>query len=281
MKKIITFVLIAALVLTIAFALVGCDKAHTITVGASATPHAEILEVIKDGLKENGWKLKIKVFDDYITPNTALDEGSLDANYFQHTPYLEDFNKNNNTDLVSVGKIHYEPLGLYGNGVTPTQYKTASFDKTNRTILVPNDGSNLTRALFLLQDEGFITLREGAKATDTLTLEDIKQTNGNTISDVDAATVAAHLRDADSGTLAVINGNFALSAGFKIAKDALAMEDANGDAAQLYANIIAVKHGNEESEKTKALLAALYSKEVYDYILATYNGAVVPVFTVE
>ncbi len=281
MKKIITFVLIAALVLTIAFALVGCDKAHTITVGASATPHAEILEVIKDGLKENGWKLKIKVFDDYITPNTALDEGSLDANYFQHTPYLEDFNKNNNTDLVSVGKIHYEPLGLYGKGVTPTQYKTASFDKTNRTILVPNDGSNLTRALFLLQDEGFITLREGAQATDTLTLEDIKQTNSNTISDVDAATVAAHLRDADSGTLAVINGNFALSAGFKIAKDALAVEDANGDAAQLYANIIAVKHGNEESEKTKALLAALYSKEVYDYILATYNGSVVPVFTVE
>lgn len=281
MKKIVTLLLVTLLVLCVAFALVACDKSNTITVGASQTPHAEILEVIKDQLAKDGWKLEIKVFSDYVTPNTALDEGSLDANYFQHTPYLEQFNKDYNTNLVGVGKIHYEPFGLYGKDVTATQYKASDFAKTGRKILIPNDGSNLTRALFVLQDEGFITLRDGAKATETLTVNDIADKKGNTINPVEAESVTVLLDESQAGTLAVVNGNYALQAGLNASTDALAVENANGDAAQLYANIIAVKVGNENSEKTKALLAALFSQEVYDYINSHYNGAVLPVFTVE
>ncbi len=280
MKKLVIVLLATLLVLSAVFAFAACDKSHVITVGASATPHAEILEVIKDVLADEGWKLKIKVFDDYIMPDTALQEGSLDANYFQHTPYLDDFNVNNHTDLVGVAKVHYEPFGLYGKDVSQTQYKASDFAKTGRQIFVPNDGSNLTRALFLLQDEGFITLRSGVKATDTLTLQDITEDNDNEIKDVDAATVATHLHEATAGTLAVINGNYALAANLSASSDALAVENASGDAAQLYANIIAVKKGNENTDKTKALLKALLSKEVYDYINEHYNGAVLPVFTV-
>ncbi len=279
MKKIFIVLLAVLLVLATTFAFAGCDASKTITVGASATPHAEILGIIKDKLAEDGWKLEIKVFDDYITPNTALDEGSLDANYFQHTPYLEQFNSDYNTDLVGVGKIHYEPFGLYGKNVTAEQYKKADFDKTGRTILIPNDGSNLTRALFVLQDEGFITLRSGASATETLSVQDIADSNGNKVNTIDAPTITAILQESDDGTLAVINGNYALQAG--ITDTVLALENAEGDAAQLYANIIAVKKGNEDTEKTRALLSALFSQEVYDYINATYGGSVLPVFTVE
>lgn len=281
MKKFVTIFLIALLVLCVAFALVACDNSKTITVGASQTPHAEILNVVKDKLAQDGWKLKIKVFNDYITPNTALDEGSLDANYFQHTPYLDEFNKNYNTNLVGVGKVHYEPFGLYGKNVTAEQYKASEFSKTGKTILIPNDGSNLTRALFVLQDEGFITLRDGVSATDTLTVNDIADKKGNMINDVEAETITALLAESDSGTLAIINGNYALQAGLNASDDALAVENANGDAAQLYANIIAVKVGNENSPKTKALLAAIFSQEVIDYINDQYDGAVLPVFTVE
>lgn len=279
MKKIFIVLLAVLLVLATTFAFAGCDASKTITVGASATPHAEILEIIKDKLAEDGWKLEIKVFDDYITPNTALDEGSLDANYFQHTPYLEQFNSDYNTDLVGVGKIHYEPFGLYGKNVTAEQYKKADFDKTGRTILIPNDGSNLTRALFVLQDEGFITLRSGASATETLSVQDIAYSKGNKVNTIDAPTITAILQESDDGTLAVINGNYALQAG--ITDTVLALENAEGDAAQLYANIIAVKKGNEDTEKTRALLSALFSQEVYDYINATYGGSVLPVSTVE
>lgn len=281
MKKFVTIFLIALLTLCVAFALVACDNSKTITVGASQTPHAEILNVVKDKLAQDGWKLKIKVFNDYITPNTALDEGSLDANYFQHTPYLDEFNKNYNTNLVGVGKVHYEPFGLYGKNVTAEQYKASEFSKTGKTILIPNDGSNLTRALFVLQDEGFITLRDGVSATDTLTVNDIADKKGNTINDVEAETITALLAESDLGTLAIINGNYALQAGLNASDDALAVENANGDAAQLYANIIAVKVGNENSPKTKALLAAIFSQEVIDYINDQYDGAVLPVFTVE
>lgn len=280
MKKLLIALLIVLLTFTVAFALVGCDSSKTITVGASATPHAEILKVIKDNLAKDGWRLKIKKFDDFVTPNVALDEGSLDANYFQHTPYLEQFNRDYHTDLVGVGKIHYEPFGLYGKNVTKTQYSAASFKTAGRTILIPNDGSNLTRALFVLQNEGFITLKDGVKATDTLTVNDIADKKGNKVEPVDAPNVTAILEESADGTLAVVNGNYALQANLSVSDDALAVENAEGDVAQLYANIIAVKVGNENSEKTKALLAALYSQEVYDYINTTYNGAVLPVFTV-
>ncbi len=276
MKKLFTTLAAVAASCILAGSLAGCGKTDVITVGASQTPHAEILEIVKDNLKEQGYTLEIKVFDDYITPNTALEEGSLDANYFQHTPYLNTFNADHGTHLAAVEKIHYEPFGVYGKNVTQEEFDTV---KTGRTILVPNDGSNLTRALFVLQDEGYITLREGATASDTLTVQDIADSKGNTVEDLEANTVALQLQEQKNGTIAVINGNYALQAGLNV-KDALAVENAEGDAAQLYANIIAVKEGNEDLPKIKALVSALKSKEVYDYITAQYDGAVLPVFSV-
>ncbi len=277
MKKIIAKTL-AILTFSLSLSsLIGCgDAANVIKVGASSTPHAEILEQVKDDLKEVGYTLKIQVMDDYVTPNIALQEGELDANYFQHLPYLLDFNANNNTQLVSAGAIHYEPFGVYGKNVSQSDFDSI---KTGRTILIPNDGSNCTRALFVLQDEGYITLREGVSANDTLSDLDIADNHGNEIELVEASTIPAQLENATSGTIAVINGNYALAASLSIA-DALATENASGEAAILYANIIAVKEGNEENEKIVALLNALKSQEVYDFINATYNGAVMPSFSI-
>ena len=281
MKKFLATITTAALAATVALSFTACkggtDDPYTIVVGASQTPHAEILHVIEDKLASYGYTLEIKVFDDYITPNTALDEGSLDANYFQHTPYLNTFNKDYGTSLVSAGKIHYEPFGVYGKNVSQEEFDT---NKTGRTIFIPNDGSNLTRALFVLQDEGYITLKSDVTASDTLTVQDIADNKGNTVRPVEAATVSAQLAEANNGAIAVINGNYALQAGLSVSTDALAVESAAGDAAQLYANIIAVKKGKENHSKTKALLTALYSQEVYAYINATYGGAVLPVFSV-
>ena len=278
MKKLLVILTTVALACGLALSLTACntyDADHTITVGASQTPHAEILKEIKGDLKAAGYRLVIKTFDDYITPNTSLEEGSIDANYFQHTPYLNEFNAKHNTHLVAVGKIHYEPFGVYGNNVSQTEFDTV---KTGRSILVPNDGSNLTRALFVLQDEGYITLAADAKPTDTLTVQDIADSKGNTVNPVQAETVAQLLRESPKGTIAVINGNYALQAQLD-SDDALAFENAQGDAAQLYANVVAVKEGNEGSEKTTVLLAALKTQKVYDYITNTYDGAVLPVFT--
>ncbi len=278
MKKFIPATL--ALIAAFGACLTGCgrtiDSDNVIIVGASQTPHAQILEVIKDDLADKGYTLEVKVFDDYILPNTALEGGELDANYFQHTPYLNTFNAEHGTDLVSVGKIHYEPFGVYGNNVTKEEFSSV---KTGRTILIPNDGSNLARALFVLQDEGYITLREGVSANDSLTVHDIADDNGNDVKAVLAETVAVQLAEADAGTIAVINGNFALQAGLDV-KNALAVERADGEAAQLYANVIAVKAGNEEHPKIKALLEALRTQKVSDYIRDTFNGAVLPVFEV-
>ncbi len=280
MKKLLTTLAALATSCILACSLVGCgrtiDSDDVIIVGASQTPHAEILKVVEDNLKEAGYTLEIQVFDDYVTPNTALEDGSIDANYFQHTPYLNTFNADYNTHLKAVEKIHYEPFGVYGKNVTKEDFTTT---KTGRTILVPNDGSNLTRALFVLRDEGYITLKAGVTASDTLTVQDIENSNGNTVSPVQADTVATQLEEQKDGTIAVINGNYALQAGLKVA-NALAVENAEGDAAQLYANIIAVKEGNENHAKIKALVSALRSKEVFDYITAQYNGAVLPVFSV-
>lgn len=281
-KLIACLIVVTIVALTLSLALVACNKKtesdpYTIVVGASQTPHSEILEVIKGTLGRFGYKLEIKVFDDYILPNTALEEGELDANFFQHTPYLETFNRDYGTDLVAVGKIHYEPFCIYGKNVSRESYGQS---KTGRTILIPNDGSNLTRALFVLQDEGFITLEAGVSPSDTLTVEDIADSKGNTISPVDAPSVAAILAESANGTLAVVNGNYALQAGLSIS-DALAYENAEGEAASLYANVIAVKRGRENHSKTVALLSALRSQEVLDFINSTYNGAVRPVFTLD
>lgn len=243
-----------------------------LVVGATSTPHGEILEQIKDDLAAQGYELEIVIFDDYVLPNTSLAEGSLDANYFQHTPYLNSFNAQNGTDIVSAASIHYEPFGLYGNGVT-----SVADVKEGATIIIPADDSNETRALLLLEQEGLITLPEGANAVDGVTTLDIVDNKGYNIITVQADTVAAQFNNSDSGSLAVINGNYALAAGLNIA-DALAVEDASGSAAQTYANIIAVRNGDENNAKTTALVNALKTDKVKQYIEDTYNGAVVAIF---
>ena len=243
-----------------------------ITVGASATPHAEILEQVKQVLADEGYELKIVTYDDYVLPNQALADGTLDANYFQHKPYLDSFNAKNGTNLVSVGIIHYEPFGIYGNGVTDLKDLAKG-----ATIIIPADDSNETRALFLLQQEGLIKLPDDADAAKGVSTLDIVDDGGYNIVTVQADTVPAQLKNASAGTIAVINGNYALAAGLKIS-DALATENANGTAAQTYANIIAVRAGDENSPKTQALLKALKTDAVKQYIADTYNGAVVASF---
>lgn len=248
----------------------GDDK--VITVGASATPHAEILEQVKQVLADEGYELKIVTYDDYVLPNQALADGTLDANYFQHKPYLDSFNAKNGTSLVSAGIIHYEPFGIYGNGVTDLKNLAKG-----ATIIIPADDSNETRALFLLQQEGLIKLPDDADAAKGVSTLDIVDDGGYNIVTVQADTVPAQLKNASAGTIAVINGNYALAAGLKIS-DALATENADGTAAQTYANIIAVRSGDENSPKTQALLKALKTDAVKQYIADTYNGAVVASF---
>jgi D-methionine transport system substrate-binding protein len=278
MKRIVSAVLALTLVL---LALAGCGSTaagtsdtadKTITVGASSTPHAEILEQVKDALAKDGWTLEIVTYDDYVLPNQALADGTIDANYFQHTPYLNSYNTSNGTDLVSAASIHYEPFGIYGNGISDLKTIAAG-----ATIIIPADDSNETRALFLLAQEGLITLPADADAEKGVTTLDITDNGGYNVVAVQADTVAAQLKNADEGTIAVINGNYALAAGLKIT-DALASEDATGTAAQTYANIIAVRAADKDSDKTKALVAALKTDAVKEYIANTYNGAVVAIF---
>lgn len=247
----------------------SADFDKTIVVGASATPHAEILEQVKETLKNEGYELKIVVYNDYVQPNVALESGDLDANYFQHQPYLDQYNQENGTDLVSAGAIHYEPYGIYPG-------KTNSIDalKDGAKIAVPNDASNEARALLLLEAQGIFKLKEGAglNATKNDIADNPKKIE---IVEIEAAQLARSLQDVD---LAVINGNYAIEAGLSVSKDAIAVEDKNSVAAQTYGNIIAVKAGNENREDIKALIAALQSDAVKQYINDTYNGAVVPIF---
>ena len=240
----------------------------TIKVAASPTPHAEILAVAKDILAQKDITLDIVEFTDYVQPNMVTESGEVDANYFQHQPYLDNFNEENGTHLVSVGTIHYEPFGMYAG-------KTASIDDLadGATIAVPNDGTNEGRALQLLAQEGLITLSDDAGLTATVL--DIKDNPKNlSIEELEAAQLPRAL---DSVDMAVINGNYALDAGLKVS-DALAVEAADSLAAQTYGNVLVVKEGNEDTDATKALLAALTSDAVRDYINNTYNGAVVPMF---
>ena len=248
------------------------DSLEKLVVGATSTPHGEILEQVRDDLAAAGYDLEVVIFDDYVLPNTSLNEGSLDANYFQHTPYLNSFNEANGTDLVAAASIHYEPFGLYGNGV-----ESVAETPDGATIIIPADDSNETRALLLLEQEGLITLPEGANAADGVTTLDIVDNKGYNIITVQADTVAAQFGNSDEGSLAVINGNYALAAGLNIS-DAIASEDASGDAAQTYANIIAVRNGDENSDKTQALISVLETDEVKQFIEDTYNGAVVAIF---
>lgn len=240
-----------------------------ITVGASSTPHAEILEQVKGDLAEKGFELDVKVFDDYVLPNTALNDGDLDANFFQHLPYLENFNKEHGIDLVSVGGIHFEPLGIYPG-------KSTSLDAIAKggKVAIPNDATNGARALLLLEAAGLIKLKEGADITST-PKDIVENPKDLEIVELDAAQVARAVQDVD---VAVINANYALEAGFDVEKDALQIEDKDSEAAQTYANIIAVKPENKDSEAIKELLAALQSEKVKTFINDTYKGAVVPAF---
>lgn len=241
---------------------------NVITVGASPSPHAEILDAIKPELEAQGYELKVVEYSDYVQPNVALSEGDLDANYFQHLPYLENYNTENGTDLASAGAIHFEPMGLYAG---------KSSDITNvpdgAKIAVPSDATNEARALLLLQDQGVIKLTDGVGLE--ATANDIVENPHNVeLVEVEAAAVPRSLQDVDFG---VINGNYALSAGLDTSAT-LASEDADSEAAQTYANIVAVRNGDEDSEKTQALLKALTSDTARKFIEDTYKGSVIPVF---
>lgn len=253
---------------------VGESKAQTtgelekIVVGATPAPHAEILNAAKDILKEKGYELEIKEYTDYVQPNLALDSGDLDANYFQHQPYLDQFNEENKTDLVSAASIHYEPFGIYAGKVDSLENLSDGAE-----IAVPNDVSNEARALLLLADQGLIELKEGVELNATKN-DIVKNEKNLKIIEVEAAQLPRSLSDVD---VAVINGNYAIEAGLKVS-DALAVEDAKSLAATRYSNIIAVRAGEENSEKTKALVEALTSETVKKFIEDKYDGAVVPSF---
>ena len=268
-KKTLAGTITASLVLG-AFAgssiLVSADD-KTITVAASATPHAEILEQAAPLLEEQGWELEVTVFEDYVQPNLVVDSGDFDANYFQHIPYLDDFNEEHGTSLVNAGGIHYEPFGIY-----PGTKKDLGELEEGDVIAVPNDTTNEARALLLLQDNGVIKLKDGVGLE--ATVKDIEENPKNVeIEELEAAQVS---RVADEVAFVVLNGNYALQAGYSVSKDAIAYEKSDSEAAQTYVNVIAVKEGNEDSEKIKALVEVLKSDEIKDFITENYDGAVIP-----
>lgn len=291
-KKTIATVALAALTLG-AFSLTGCssnaagdtasdteateadttteaagDEDKVIKVGASVTPHAEILEHVKQTLADEGYTLEIVEYNDYVLPNTALEDGDLDANFFQHQPYLDNFNEENNTHLVSVAAVHFEPFAIYAG-------KTDSLDdlQDGATVAVPNDTTNEARALLLLEAQGLIKLKDGVGLNATVL--DIEENPKNLqIQEIEAAQIVRSLPDVD---IACINGNYAKEGGLDVA-DAIAVEASDSLAADTYANVIAVKEGNENTDKTKALVNAVLSDDVRQFIEDTYGNAVVPVF---
>lgn len=281
MKKILSLIL----ALTMAVGLAACGSAEapaeettegtetgeavTLRIAATSTPHAEILQQVVDVLAEQNITLEITEYSDYVVPNTAVEEGDMDANYFQHTPYMDQFNEENGTHLVSVAKIHYEPMGIYPG-------MTASLEELpdGATIAVPNDVTNEARALLLLADLGIIEIDESAGLS--ATTNDITSNPKNIqFKELEAAMLPQTVAEVD---LSIINSNYALQGGLNPATDALASEDPESDAAQTYANIIAVKEGNENNEAILALVKALQSDAVREYINETYSGAVVPMF---
>lgn len=239
----------------------------TIKIGASLTPHAEILEQAKPILEKEGVTLDIVKIEDTVTPNTGLLEGSLDANFFQHQPYLDDFNKENGSDLVSAGLVHYEPFGIYAG-------KVKSLDELpdGATVAVPNNVTNEARALLLLEQEGLLKLKEGADIK--ATINDIVENKKNIkFEEIAPEQLVRSLPDVD---VAVINGNYAIEGGLHV-KDALAVESDQSVAAQTYANIVAVQKKDENNEAVKKLVQVLQSDEIKKFINEKYDGAVVPI----
>ncbi|NCC67151.1 MAG: metal ABC transporter substrate-binding protein [Clostridia bacterium] len=276
--------LVLALVMVFALAACGADKTGsdtdvpeestnlegtTIKVGASPTPHAQILEIAKEILAEQGITLEIVEFTDYVQPCTATENGDIDANYFAHLPYIEKFNEENGTHLVSVAAVHYEPYGLYPG-------KTATIDELTdgAKIAVPNDATNEARALMLLEAQGLIKLADGVGLNATK-LDIAENPKNIEIVEMEAAQLPSALADVD---MAVINGNYAIDAGLSVKNDAVATEDAESEAAQTYANILVVKEGNETNPAILALAEALRSEKVKTFINDTYDGAVVAMF---
>lgn len=274
MKKL--FLLIAA----IALAFTGCKgKDNTTTTtdggndasdnkivfGVSPVPHAEITEALKEEFKKEGLEVEVKVFDDYVQPNLALDQGDIDANFFQHLPYLENFCKERNLDLVSIGKVHIEPIGIYSDKI-----KSLDELQDGDSVLIPSDPTNGRRALLLLEKAGLITLADNTK--EDLTEKDIKDNPKNLkFSAADPANVANLYKDV---TIAAINTNFALGAGLNPSKDALILEDKDSP----YANIIVVKKGNENKEKFQKLIKVFNSEACKKFIEENYNGEIYPAF---
>ncbi len=286
-RKLILAICIGLVAALCAFALAGCGSNSssnsssstsgtsssssddtTITVGASPTPHAEILNNISDTLANEGYTLNVVEYSDYVTPDEALANGEIDANFYQHTPYLENYNQENGTDLVSVGSVHFEPLAVYAG---------SSNDLENvpdgAKIAVPSDPTNEARALNLLEANGVITLRQGAGLE--ATANDITDNPHNIqLVEAEAAALPRQLEDCN---FAVINRNYAISA--NLSNDLIvATEDANSDAASRYANIVAVRNGDQDSPKIQALIQALQSDQTRDFINSNYNGAVIPIF---
>ena len=245
----------------------GSTDTQVIKVAASATPHAEILEEAKPLLAKEGYDLQVTVFDDYVQPNEVVESGDFDANYFQHIPYLNSFNEEKGTHLVNAGGIHYEPFGIY-----PGTKNDLSKVEKGDVIAVPNDTTNEARALLLLQDNGLIKLKDGVGLE--ATVNDIAENpKGIEITELEAAQVPHAVDDA---AFVVLNGNYALEAGYTVAKDALAYEKSDSEAAKTYVNIIAVKEGNEDNEGIKELVKVLKSDDIKKYINDTYDGAVIP-----
>lgn len=243
------------------------EQKGTLKVAASATPHAEILEQAAPILAEQGWTLEVTVFDDYVQPNLVVESGDFDANYFQHIPYLESFNEEQGTHLVNAGGIHYEPFGIYP-GTKSDLSELAEGD----VIAIPNDTTNEARALLLLQDNGILTLKDGVGLE--ATVRDIVDNPKNIeFTELEAAQVA---RVVDEVAFVVLNGNYALEAGYSVAKDAVAYELSDSEAAKTYVNVIAVKEGNENNEGIKALVDVLKSDEIKEFINNTYDGGVIP-----
>lgn len=243
------------------------ESKGTITVAASATPHAEILEAAKPILSKEGWDLEVTIFDDYVMPNEVVESGEFDCNYFQHVPYMNSYNEEKGSHLVDAGDIHYEPFGIYP-GTKASLDDIAEGD----TIAVPNDTTNEARALLLLQDNGIITLKDGAGLE--ATVNDIADNPYNVKIEELAAEQVARVKD--EVAFIVLNGNYALQAGFSVSKDAIAFEKSDSEAAKTYVNIIAVKEGNENSDGIKALVEVLKSDEIKQYINDTYDGSVIP-----
>lgn len=289
MEKIKKLLLVGLVIIFALGAVVGCqndDKANapakevenkdsaedeikgTITVAASPTPHTEILEQVREDLLAQGYELEITEFTDYVQPNLVVDSGDMDANFFQHQPYLDDFNAEQGTKLVSVASIHYEPLAIY-----PGKSKDLANVPDGASIAVPNDTTNEARALLLLESNGLIKMKAGAGLT--ATKNDIVENPKNIeIVELEAAQVSRVIGEVD---FVVLNGNYALNAGFNVATDSVAKEEQDSEAAKTYANILCVKEGDENREDIKALVEALKSEKVKKYIADTYKGAVIAI----